>query len=54
MRSKLIEVVKQALHNREADLKWAIAYGDYDEPFKEIAEDIVDTVLKWQDETPIS
>lgn len=54
MRSKLIEAVAEVLLNRQSDLKWAIAYGDYDEPFKEIAEDIVETVLRWQIETKIS
>jgi hypothetical protein len=53
-RNELVNAVKQVLLNRESDLKWAMAYGDYEEPFREIAEDIVERVLSFQHETPIS
>lgn len=47
-RADLVTEVKQTLLERLTDLKWAMAYGDYDEPFQEIAEDIVERILSLQ------
>lgn len=47
-RNELVNAVKQILFEKRTDLKWAEAYGDYDEPFQEIASEIVEKILALQ------
>lgn len=47
-RNELENAVKQVLFERITDIKWAMAYADYEEPFRDIAEAVVERVLSLQ------
>jgi hypothetical protein len=47
-RAKLEQAVKQVLLDYESDFKWAHAYGDFDEVYKDVSEKIVEVVLEAQ------